>query len=639
MVHAGAPLFFWIWSVESAVFISNIAATYSSREKIWSTPYTLVFGEPFPDASVVVPFGCGALILLDKEDRAKFKTRCALMLFVHYATNHPLYTYAFYSPKLKRVIYRQDAIFFVTVFPMRHARTQSGSSDAGDPLVAFRSPLASAMASNDELSFHTWQPGDALPDYEDHATGLPLTEDYTSTRLVTPEVPLDWPRRYPYHPSFGHRSTVPVPVPTLFPTDSPFLLEDAIPTVPVDDDAIQDLDPFPFPPGPRLHDDLSESSSDSEDSTPAYTTRDRDKDLSRGTDHHLRLPVPVVSPGLKRRHSLTTSDGSLVVPDVVPLPADSVVPPPAPVPDPPPMTRVLRPRRSARLPAASSPPAIAPRVPVHQRWFYESVPPSSPADPATHDPLPHHPTDDPQLHADVAAFMTTLSSSSISGLPPLVPRQSWMLDEDDRTDAKADSDWHLANRSLDSGSLEVDPKPFTPTVPHLTQFHAAAMSQGLLPLVQLETGSGFMDFPRPKALYLNSKIVRRILAARESIFKYGIYLPRNDRDADASPERARWHSGRQLEWIRLKDVKAFEYDWTKERNLREHPTYLPSEIGHLFYIYDYKFSGEHRVRLVFDGSRRARRRTMRPIPLPSVRSPSVCSTSTPSGNGMGNSSI
>ncbi len=40
-----------------------------------------------------------------------------------------------------------------------------------------------------------------------------------------------------------------------------------------------------------------------------------------------------------------------------------------------------------------------------------------------------------------------------------------------------------------------------------------------------------------------------------------------------------------------------------DRLTREYPHYLFSDIGHLFYIYDYKFSGEHRVRLVFDGSR------------------------------------
>ncbi len=37
----------------------------------------------------------------------------------------------------------------------------------------------------------------------------------------------------------------------------------------------------------------------------------------------------------------------------------------------------------------------------------------------------------------------------------------------------------------------------------------------------------------------------------------------------------------------------------------EHATYKKSDIGFLFYVYDYKFSGEHRVRLVFDGSRQS----------------------------------
>ena len=57
MVYAGAPLFFWRWAIVAAVFVSNITATYYSRERIWSTPYTLlgvrgafprrVFGCPF----------------------------------------------------------------------------------------------------------------------------------------------------------------------------------------------------------------------------------------------------------------------------------------------------------------------------------------------------------------------------------------------------------------------------------------------------------------------------------------------------------------------------------------------------------------------------------------------------------------
>jgi hypothetical protein len=114
-----------------------------------------------------------------------------------------------------------------------------------------------------------------------------------------------------------------------------------------------------------------------------------------------------------------------------------------------------------------------------------------------------------------------------------------------------------------------------------------------------------LDYPSTHGPHLNSKVVRRILAARESIFKYGIYLPRNDFDADVSPERTRWNSGRQLEWLRLKQVGAFEYDWTRARMALEHPDYAVTDIGYLFFIYDYKFLGEHRVRLVFDGSRQS----------------------------------
>jgi hypothetical protein len=201
--------------------------------------------------------------------------------------------------------------------------------------------------------------------------------------------------------------------------------------------------------------------------------------------------------------------------------------------------------------------------------------------------------------------MATLTTPAISDPTQLVPRQQWMLEGDPRTDAEADADWLRGNRALFSDHETAVQRTLTLTLSQLTDFRTAALAQRLVPPTSFDARSGFMDFPRPQAIYLNSKVVRRILAARESIFKYGIYLPRNDRDADASPERARWHSGRQLEWIRLNDVRAFEYDWIKDRIAREYPTYLPSEIGHLFYIYDYKFSGEHRVRLVFDGSRQS----------------------------------
>jgi hypothetical protein len=75
----------WIWAIRCAAFINNISATYYKKEMVWATPYELVHGEPYPDASIVVPFGCAVLVLLEKEEREKFKATCAMMIFVHYA--------------------------------------------------------------------------------------------------------------------------------------------------------------------------------------------------------------------------------------------------------------------------------------------------------------------------------------------------------------------------------------------------------------------------------------------------------------------------------------------------------------------------------------------------------------------------
>ena len=126
MELSGAPLFMWRWAILCATFINNISATFYSKEKVWATPYEVVHGEPYPDSSIVVPFGCAALILLEKEDRKKFHSTCSLVIFVHYAQDHPLYTYAFFSPRTKRVLFRQDCLFLPEVFPMREARAKGG---------------------------------------------------------------------------------------------------------------------------------------------------------------------------------------------------------------------------------------------------------------------------------------------------------------------------------------------------------------------------------------------------------------------------------------------------------------------------------------------------------------------------------
>ena len=106
-----------------------------------------------------------------------------------------------------------------------------------------------------------------------------------------------------------------------------------------------------------------------------------------------------------------------------------------------------------------------------------------------------------------------------------------------------------------------------------------------------------------RKIFLGTKSIRRILNFKESIFKYGVMIPKNDHEADSAPEAKRWASGRELEWLRLQDQGTFErkWDWTKVQE--RFPAYQKKDVGHVFFVYDYKHSGEHRVRLVFDGSK------------------------------------
>ena len=121
---------------------------------------------------------------------------------------------------------------------------------------------------------------------------------------------------------------------------------------------------------------------------------------------------------------------------------------------------------------------------------------------------------------------------------------------------------------------------------------------------------------------LPARVIRRIFKAQETLFKYGTFIPKSDREAELSPEAVRWKSGRQLEWLRLIAAKTFETNWTWQLIQQKYPDYKKSEIGHMFYIYDYKYSGEHRVRLVFDGSRQSPN-TYSVTYAPTVRSESV----------------
>jgi hypothetical protein len=87
-----------------------------------------------------------------------------------------------------------------------------------------------------------------------------------------------------------------------------------------------------------------------------------------------------------------------------------------------------------------------------------------------------------------------------------------------------------------------------------------------------------------RKIFLGTKGIRRILNFKESIFKYGVFIPKNDHEADSAPESKRWASGRELEWLRLRDQGTFERNWNWAKVQKEHPTYLKKDVGHVFYF-------------------------------------------------------
>ncbi len=231
VLYSGAPLFMWVHAIKTAEFVNNITANYYSRQDIWATPYELVHGERFPDASVVVPFGCAALILLDEDEQAKFKSRCTLMLFMHYADRHPLFVYAFYSPKTKRIVYRPDCIFLPAVFPMRQARSLAGLHPDGETLVTYRSP--SVMRDGPSVvSFQSWSESDPLPSFDDDVTGFELfSEGCFPDTVPVPRSPVH-PGHCPEQPEFAS-SFVKVPAPAIPSGPSDLILQPGpVPKIP-----------------------------------------------------------------------------------------------------------------------------------------------------------------------------------------------------------------------------------------------------------------------------------------------------------------------------------------------------------------------------------------------------------------------
>jgi hypothetical protein len=536
-------------------------------------PYELAHGEPFPDVGIVVPFGCAALILLEKEDRAKFQSTCAMVIFVHYAQDHPLYTYAFFSPRTKRILFRQDCIFLPEIFPMREARAKGGLMTDGENLMVYRprrgtvnkilEPAIKVVPVNEEEKFAAWNDNDLIPSYLDDITDFDLSSPSDDTMHEVEKKPEDWPSYFPSHPSFGPPSVVTVPKPW----------------------------------GASV--------------------------IHENVEHEKGIRNEVIE---EER-------------------------------------RIERPRRSKAEPAQNN---TNKRRPVKDRWFYETVQPEESTDihgmPNEKEALITRTAvvnvfleDLPGIGSDQVRVPNLGHAGPMECIPGYIEHAAdteetaWdiqgMVFDDKEIGWCEVTGWGVDHgvKMIYYSPLSVADPEFVGKhehhvslaeilsiirgVPIPTRISDYKPSRGLkLPnnwnkqnqiMRLLSTKRKFPIYgttqaQRVRALEekgevktLSPKIIIRILKAQESMFKYGTFIPKSDREAEQSPEAPRWRSGWTLEWLRLRQANTFETDWTWECIRREHPEYKKEDIGHMFYVYDYKYSVEHRVRLVFDGSRQS----------------------------------
>ena len=722
MVLAGAPLFMWRWAIMCAVFINNITATFYKKEMVWATPWEVLHGEPFPDSSIVVPFGCAALVLLNKSEKEKFKGTCAMMIFVHYALDHPLYTYALYSPRSKRIVFRQDVIFLPNIFPMREARSKSGFSPDGEVLVAYRSPQPFGWDRKDELSFADWSDQDPLPQFQDHITGYSIHSPTDEEDFVLGEEPIVGPTRQPHYPSFGPRSAVNVPVPWKGEMkERTRMLNEVMENA-----------------GRR--DGVSFGDNGKGSGTPMRRTRRKVKETAPLVEKSQRVPVKqrwFYEPVL---HIRTQEESAAIQDDLggkgtrplamasLDVRTDSVLDglrsDDSPVQVESNGTRLNggseicgektlsmssemlkgeleKGEKFCELGARGEQGGKTKNKPhVHFAEFVESQSETmisvsknenllvsssekcasqsgfvvkkenllgSGSGKTILTPISSQP--------DVITLNTGISNIHLdlpSNLGPTEVISSGELDaasDDEITACRLQGmvfhddelGWcSVTNWGVDYGTIILFYAPVassdraedeehvslaeilsmirqSPMVSRITNYRASRRVgsfsckktnvKRLLSVLRQAPEYGTMHARNSTGhcntfKVLSTKIIRRILKAQETLFKYGTLIPRSDREAEASPEAVRWRSGRQLEWLRLLAAKTFERDWTWERIRREYPDYKKSEVGHMFYVYDYKFSGEHRVRLVFDGSRQSPN-TYNVTYAPTVRSESV----------------
>jgi hypothetical protein len=141
--------------------------------------------------------------------------------------------------------------------------------------------------------------------------------------------------------------------------------------------------------------------------------------------------------------------------------------------------------------------------------------------------------------------------------PPVLPRR-----DDDDEPPPPSTNVLISSLAPTMGTRGADPRhsdrgnsgsSTNTSVPDDGQTDAAKECEEITATVpEMDSTSMNPDFPvtRPlsgmvrKLVLLSKRVLRRVLAAKESLFKFGTFVPKNDRQADSSPEASRWKAGR-----------------------------------------------------------------------------------------------
>jgi hypothetical protein len=526
---------------------------------------------------------------------------------------------------------------------MREARARIGLLPDGEPLLTYR-----ARQVEGDNSFGKWQEDDPLPSFQDHVTGFTLASPPDETSRQTPEKPKEWPRHRPFHPAFGVQSVV----------DVPRLLGN--------EENREIKRPEDIVIGEK---DEGVANEDKEKEIVHRETRARrprkGADLPSGQAQGRRrvkdrwFYEPIVESALSVRQQLqdTGENGTRDSGDCEE--GDEMV-------------DKEQNETSHILEKQNFCPNLD--VPDQSEGFSAEKKLLSASFDFIEENTDFCVREDFLVNNNKTLFQNSTSASPITSdsLGPVESLPEYM----ERLEDNEEAAWDLQGMIFSDGDLgwciitgwgsdhgtnlifyapvdSQDPvadeehaslteilgllrqAPFVPRITDYKPSRAIVKPMGVKNLMTRRVPHvnrkrhkyGTMLASRTTALVANikilsSKVIVRILKAQETLFKYGTLIPKNDREAEQSPEAPRWRSGRTLEWLRLRMANTFETDWTWERVRREHPSYLKADVGYMFYVYDYKYSGEHRVRLVFDGSRQSKT-TYSITYAPTVRAESV----------------